>query len=512
MSRVLSWNVSRGRLRPGTALVCVLALTASCGRARSSGSPAADASTPPDSSPPDSPTPPDASAPFGIPAKREAYTSDPTSSVSHDTETDALVVHAGRLFAGTDQWEYPGTQHGHLLRKDSSAGAWTVVEQTVARIEALDSFAVPADQGLGPGHAVLVTQAIIAGQSEVQWLLDGATSFNPSDSYVLASSKASVRAFGAHEDNGAWAVYAGVNPTGILRGLWSASTHTLTFDPAPELHVAAGSSTGDQTQKVTGFADCGGALYATLNTKLYRRNDGSLPSGTPRWALVYQSGPAVPYNSGLRGLTCVTHGGSPSLLVSTEGNGKVYRFDKLPQGQVDSTMAGPAALAPTLEFTPVDAITKMLAGHGTTIPSSGSGSIGYVIAAYNNGEFDTVKIDGANRQIFGFEWGYLGGCPPTRKCGPTALKLVTFDAAACFAIRTDSGNIQTYALHCLDGPDFALPGKVSNPIRAGEAFVSIRTTQLSPFGDGRFYLGGYDCDFHPADGTAWVATSSLGDL
>jgi hypothetical protein len=50
------------------------------------------------------------------------------------------------------------------------------------------------------------------------------------------------------------------------------------------------------------------------------------------------------------------------------------------------------------------------------------------------------------------------------------------------------------------------------PIRSGQAFVSIRSIVPSPFADGRVYYGGYDCNFYPADGTAWVATSTVSSL
>jgi hypothetical protein len=53
---------------------------------------------------------------------------------------------------------------------------------------------------------------------------------------------------------------------------------------------------------------------------------------------------------------------------------------------------------------------------------------------------------------------------------------------------------------------------VSKPIRSSQAFVSIRSILPSPFRDGRIYYAGYDCNFYPADGTAWVASSTLGSL
>ena len=52
---------------------------------------------------------------LGVPAVRELLTTDQASSVVHDTETMALVAHAGRLFAATDQWMYPGSHAAGLF-------------------------------------------------------------------------------------------------------------------------------------------------------------------------------------------------------------------------------------------------------------------------------------------------------------------------------------------------------------------------------------------------------------
>ena len=451
-------------------------------------------------------------APYAVLASRQPLTTNSKSPVAHDTENDALVAQDGRLFATTDQWEYSSASPaGQILVEDSPHSPWKVFEQTQGLhvSEALDSFAIPSDQGLGPGHSLLITHAVIDGRSEIQWLLDGAKAFSPQDSFSVPSNVFDVRSFGAHESGGVWAVYAGVEPTGVLRGTWSKSKHTLVFDPTPELTEKPGAP-GVPTQKVTGFANCAGALYVTIDTKLYRRNDGDLPPGVARWILLYQEPPVGMSNSGLRGLSCITHLGSPSLLFSTEGDGDVYRLDQLPRGRIDDpATASPGhdlrGLTPIFEFAPIPALRQMLAAEGTTVPAKGEGSIDYVIAAYNN--FTTVKIDGVDRQLFGVEHAYLGGCPPTRVCGPTAYGAATFDAAACFAIRTDA-RVPSYSLRCLSGPDFALSGTVGKPIRSGQAFVSIRTITPSPFGDGRLYYGGYDANFYPADGTAWVASST----
>jgi hypothetical protein len=154
----------------------------------------------------------------------------------------------------------------------------------------------------------------------------------------------------------------------------------------------------------------------------------------------------------------------------------------------------------------------MLSTQGSTIPAAGRGSIIYVIAAYNNGDFQTVDVGGVEAQVFGFEWGYQGTCPSTQKCGPIASGIAHFNASACFAARTDRGQSITYTLRCLSGPTLRPSATVSKPIRPGQAFVSIRSIMPSPFRDGRLYYGGYDCNFYPADGTAWVASSTLSSL
>jgi hypothetical protein len=183
----------------------------------------------------------------------------------------------------------------------------------------------------------------------------------------------------------------------------------------------------------------------------------------------------------------------------------VYRFDDLPRTQLDTTARpGPGSVAEgvvqTLEFRPVPAIRQMLASQGTIIPATGRGSITYVIAAYNNADFQTIKVGGVNRQVFGFEWGYQGVCPVPQKCGPIASGVVHFNASACFAVRTDQGSSPTFTLRCLSGPTLTPSTTVSKPIRSGQAFVSIRSIAPSPFAGNQIYYGGYDCNFYPAAG------------
>ena len=215
---------------PWTALVLTIVVsTAGCATATSSASASSTTSRP------------SAAGASRVQAVRLPLTTSRTSSVAHDTETLALVPHAGRLFAATGQWMYPGSPaHGQVLVQESADEPWKVFEATQSlRVQALDSFPIPVGQGLGARHSLLVTAAIIDSRSEIQWLRDDAHSFASDDAFPLASKRANVRAFGAHEDGGVWSVFAGVAPTGILRGTWSPRQHTLVFDPMPELSTAS---------------------------------------------------------------------------------------------------------------------------------------------------------------------------------------------------------------------------------------------------------------------------------
>ena len=124
----------------------------------------------------------------------------------------------------------------------------------------------------------------------------------------------------------------------------------------------------------------------------------------------------------------------------------------------------------------------MLAASGVAVPATGRGSVDYVIAAYNN--FEITSIGGVTRQLFGIEWGYDQACPANRICAPSG-----FDAAACFGVRTDQKGSPSYVLRCLSGPQFQPSRNQPSPVRSGQAFVSVRTITLSPFGDGRLSTG-----------------------
>ena len=298
--------------------------------------------------------------------------------------------------------------------KTSKSSPWAVFEQTPSlRVQALDSFPIPSDQGLGPGHSLLVTQAIVAGQSRIQWLLDGAKSFslrNSSFSRRAPTSVPSVRTrrAGCGPSTPAFARRGSCRESGHrLAAPWCSTPSPSSRLLRQDLRVRSrrrsrASRTVPEPSTRPSTRPCIDATTALC------------PRVFPRWVPVYRAPPVGPHNSGLRGgRRFLTHDGSSSLLISTEGSGNVYRFDDLPRGQLDTTAqpnprSGADGLVRTLEFQPVPAIRQMLASQGTIVPATGHGSIVYVIAAYNNADFRSIKIGGVSRQLFGFEWGYQG--------------------------------------------------------------------------------------------------------
>ena len=118
----------------------------------------------------------------------------------------------------------------------------------------------------------------------------------------------------------------------------------------------------------------------------------------------------------------------------------------------------------------------MLASEGTTVPATGKGSIEYVIAAYNN--FTTVKIGGSRATGLRLRMGLFRRLSCHQNVRPPGLWGIDFDAAACFAVRTDAWC--GVSLRCLSGRTSHCPGDAGKRIRSGQAFVSIRTITPPP--------------------------------
>jgi hypothetical protein len=419
------------------------------------------------------------------------------------TETMDIVPHGNRTFVALSQWMQPVPTGAQVLVQDTAEGPFRVFARFAAsRVAAMRSFELPAGAGatrvlLAQGHSNASLSP--TGSSSIVWLVDGDTTFTGE---LRLQGDISLRSFGMHVDGSEIGFYAGTRPAGILHGTWSG--RTIVWDTNPELRLGDGSTDGF---RYTGMADCGGALYATNETVVYRRNDGALPAGVPRWVPVTASiGTAAAGNSGLRGLTCIQHQGRAALLVSPEGDGSVLRIDALPVGLVRV----PMMLSPATELDVRPRVRAELnARSATPIPASGDGSVRYVISAYN--EFRPMRLGTEEAHVFGVEVGYANRCPAGRFCQPL-LTPNAFDVSACFFVRrVQSGNPE-FDFHCLDGPEFRVRASPPRPATQGTAFVAVRTLATSPLAPNLVYVGGHDCNSVPSNNTAWIATFPVASI
>jgi hypothetical protein len=406
------------------------------------------------------------------------------------TEVTTLVAHAGSLWATTSQWMAPEPVGGALVRRRGPDDPWQVVEQTdQLRVMALQRFTVPARHAGGDAVDVLVTQTRTAGVAELQWLVGDGDRLEAA--FVLPDGSSDARSLGAHDEGASFAFYAGVRPTGVLRGEWDPVGSTIVWSATPELVVAG----EGLDQKVTGFASCGGAAWVTVRASLYRRVDAALPEGAARWTEVYRDPDDNADNSGLRGITCVSRATGDALLLGREGPGTMLRFDSL-DGEV---------LEPVVEADLRTVITATLQSWGHDVAPGGPSSVGYVIPAYN----DLLAV-GDGVHLTGVEWSYdLGRCPATRTCQPQR----TFDAQACLLRRvdTDGRSEPDWSLWCLAGE--ATPADaVDDPVQGGQAFVAVRALQVAPWSSDELWLAGYDANFVPSVGTGWVGRIALADV
>jgi len=435
-----------------------------------------------------------------VPATLETFVQDGTDIPSNNTEIMHLTTHRGRLYAATGQWMAEQIDGAQVLVKETADAPWRVFERfAVVRVDAMESFTIPADLNNGTPVEVLITQArrgtsqaAAEEAQQIMWLRDDETSFG--NEFSLGTPNASVRSFGGQVEDNVFAFYAGVTPFGIIRGEWDADAQTIVnWERRIELERPG------ERNKFTGFASCGSAMYASVNNELYRRNPTAQPDGSPLWVSVGQAPQAL--GSGLRGLTCIDHEGQPALLVALEGPGTIVRIGPLPQGNLNEDVQLPVAI----EVEPRDLIREALSAGGIEVPDSGHGAIAYVIPAYN--EFLELSRGGRTVHAFGVEWAYAeaNACPEGRTCLPER----DFDTAACFFVRV---NATRYSTHCLEGSDFAVSASPQEPVQYREAFVAVRTIRQSPFAPETIYFGGYDANSVRSNETAWIATVNLRDL
>jgi hypothetical protein len=406
-----------------------------------------------------------------------------------DTETVEITRHRMRLFAARGQWMAPSPTGAFVLVKDSETSDWRVFHRfDEQRVLAIRSFQIAAIANGGVETEVLIASTSgtrVAGVSQIAWAIGDSGQFDRVEDLPNADGEA--RSMAVRLEGTTAALYIGTRPGGIYRYEWNATSQRFVAPSSPELALTA------SDKRVMSMALCGGGLYATVGGALYRRAD-TTPARWQRW-IALADVPASSANSGLRGLTCVTHEGAPALLASLEGAGSIGRISPLPS---PSNETAPAVM-PAIELdtrTAIAAAFKQRAGLNATVS--------YVIPAYSN--FMSVQGAAEPTLLFGVEWSWEGACAQGRSCSQNR-----WDDAACFFARRGNTGTPTFTFHCLTGPSLTPRGTVARPIRYADAFVAIRTIAPS-VDDEAFYFGGYDCNSVPSSGTAWMARVKRADL
>lgn len=256
-----------------------------------------------------------------------AGTNDSFGNAMNPTEILAFAAHDGKLFAATGSKGYrdyptalevanktPNNTNWSgavILVKDSPTSDWRVDDANTndlfrihLRAETLKEVTLTTDVNGSP--FLMPSNFLVAGLSDITFI--GATAASArlrndatarwDDSHVATTSEAAnTISFGTHltrDTNGAVIVdniFAGLSNGRIQRGGFDTNTKNFTWSDGMER---------DSGGPVTGFAECGGKLYAAVGLAqaasnsfitggLYVRNDA-----TTNWTLVYQ--PPHPVN------------------------------------------------------------------------------------------------------------------------------------------------------------------------------------------------------------------------
>lgn len=397
------------------------------------------------------------------------------------TELMNLVVHDGKLFAGTSVWkDTPGDDPvlgAQVLRLDGPADHWQVDlnlselmpdgTPRYLRLGALTSVTFTTDihgQPLSPPVSrLLASPADNAGTLSV-FSRDDATGTWTETDVFQAGIPAGFRSFGFHHDaiTHVDRVFAGTGIFGIFNGAYDPTVPGgIRWNPVPQVIGH---------NRPLAFAEANGILYVAMDPGLYMHVDGVLA----HWQVVYQFDPP-PYGvDGLRGLTAVPNpsGAGDVLLESLEGDlGYV--------GYIDP--AAGYGVTTEMNFLPY------------FVQHWGGLHDPYVVAAYN----DMTPVQD----------------PQTGE----PLVLIGLEAQSASAAQRHS----TWYLvrHADGGYDLHEIPPIATPEDPNPNLFGTRTIVISPFPEDKgqvVYFGGHDAtwDQSPHD-TAWIyrapLTTALGE-
>jgi len=440
---------------------------------------------------------PSARAGSGFEPSYVAGTRDAAGRFMGGTELRVLLADRGRLYAGIGYWmDRPGPegpQGAAILALDAPGVAWQVEHIFDDRLPngrprdfAVSALAAVTFATDGGGALLSAPVSLLIAST---WDHTGATRvFTRDDSGAWSATLLArdapapdflpqIRAFATHRDRatGVDRVFAGNDPRGVFSGAYDATLPgRVRWSAAPELDIAQISTAGFSglggRLRVSGFAECNGALYAAVGQQIYERIDGA----EPRWRLLYTNPRPGHSETGLRGLTAIADpaGAGQVLLAAIEGSAaRILRIDPR-------------------------------AGTGTTeldlmsfLPARWQMATGYVIAAYN--DMTRIPGPGGDRLLMGIEAFIPRSAAAAPGHAMVDVGYGRLEAGAWYLLRHPDGRYELRQV-----PDAA-------------ARVAVRTIAASPFaGDRALYFGGYDANKAPAHDTAWVvrgdAAAALG--
>ena len=412
-----------------------------------------------------------------------------------------LAGHQGRLYAGNGYWcdsrniWWGGTDRqtgwAQVLRLDRPGGQWTLdleLGPQYLRPEILKEVTFHTD-GTGKSLPKPMTLLLVGtfdpspGKVAVSLFARDDTTGKWTRGIVYSGAKQekgtdySVRAMCVHRDKmtGVDRLFLSIGTLGIFSGVYDES--------APgKVKWSLNSETGPVEMRPLAIIEANGDLLFSAGRKIYRRNDGTMPS----YQIIEDMSdlyPALPKSGagGIRGLTAIPNpnGAGESLIFAMwadkPSRGEIYRLD--PAAGLHFTR--------TREVILVDLMSRYLSGN----------PVHMVGAAYSDFHPVTDPATGETLHLVGFETWIGGNRFPTwggnEKGG--------FYAGAMVAIRNAKGH---YTLREVN--EQITPSK---PV-----LVSPYCFALSPFEADRaqvIYFGGFDCNKITSHNTAWIFSSPL---
>jgi hypothetical protein len=419
---------------------------------------------------------------------------DVNGKTMYGIEIMRIMPYKGKLYASTTLWTEsdPSIPKAcRLLVLDSPDAKWKLFHQFTTRhlrLTCLQNVTFATD---GAGNRIKPVEMLLtapdqirAGAVEVYSLDDNMNTLVPITLGTTSDKYSDIRAIGLHHDpvTGIDYVFAGSTALGIYRGVYDArATGRITWQ-ASEYTLPGG-------ERVMGFANCNGVLYAATSKHILKRTDGASPS----WTAV-KDYPNEIAASGIRGLTAVPNpsGNGQVLLYNCRGSDKqtcVRRLD--PSNDY----------AETVEL-------NINADMGRRLNTT----VVYVLSAYNDFLSYTLPGTGEPVWMFGFETAIAPRTVqqhPEWRVTKVESKYLSgmsrwdmyYAAEGRYYVRHVKAGVVTYELKEVTDP--ALP-----------MLVSVRTIAVSPFPTDQgkvLYFGGYDANYQPSHNTAWIYKGVLRD-